>query len=138
MTGKKYRLPTEAEWEYAALGGLAASGEKFSGQQFLDDIAWYDYNSRGRTHPVGSKHPNELGIHDMAGNVWEWVGDWYDRTYYRDAPLKNPKGPRYGDERVYRGGSFESAERYCRVSLRNYAKPGYRTIYLGFRLAMSQ
>jgi formylglycine-generating enzyme required for sulfatase activity len=137
MTGKKYRLPTEAEWEYAALGGGKAKDENFSGHRFLDDVAWYDYNSFGRTHGVGGKQPNELGLHDMLGNVWEWVQDWYDRSYYRDGPLNNPKGPKNGTERVYRGGSFNSDEQYCRVSLRNYAKPGYRTIYLGFRLASS-
>jgi len=137
MTGKNYRLPTEAEWEYAALGGLSAKGEKFSGHRFLDDIAWYDYNSDGRTHPIGSKQPNELGLYDMSGNVWEWVNDRYDKNYYRDCPLNNPKGPKYGVERVYRGGSFNTEERYFRVSLRNYAKPEYRTIYMGFRLAGS-
>jgi formylglycine-generating enzyme required for sulfatase activity len=136
MTGKKYRLPTEAEWEYAALGGPAANGKRGSGQEaFLADIAWYDYNSDGAPHQVGAKMPNELGLYDMAGNVWEWVGDWYDGYYYRTSPLKNPKGPKYGSERVYRGGSFNSGEQHCRVSLRNRNKPGARTIYLGFRLA---
>jgi formylglycine-generating enzyme required for sulfatase activity len=138
MTGKKYRLPTEAEWEYAARGGAKSAGGKFGGHEFLDDAAWYDYNGFGRTQRVGGKQPNELGLYDMLGNVWEWVSDRYDRNYYRDGPLNNPKGPRNGSERVYRGGSFDSAERHCRVTLRNYAKPEYRAIYLGFRLAGSR
>ncbi len=134
LTGKKYRLPTEAEWEYAARGGARGLGKKFSGHDYLYDVAWYDYNSFGLTQPVGTKEPNELGIYDMIGNVWEWVGDWYDRFYYRDSPLKNPVGPKYGTERVSRGCSFNSQEGHCRESLRNYNKPGARTIYLGFRL----
>ena len=134
MTGKKYRLPTEAEWEYAARGGAKGKGQKFSGHDYLYDVAWYAYNSFGATQPVGTREPNEIGVYDMLGNVWEWVGDWYDRYYYRDAPLKNPGGPRYGNERVTRGCSFESGEGICRISLRNYSKPGGRTIYLGFRL----
>jgi len=138
MTGKRYRLPTEAEWEYAAQGGASASGEPFAGHQFLADVAWYDYNSRGRTLPVGTKEPNELGIYDMLGNVWEWVNDRYDRYYYRDSPLSNPTGPRYGNDRVYRGGGFNSGEDHCRKSLRNYAGQDYRMLNIGFRLAHSQ
>jgi len=134
LTGKKYRLPTEAEWEYAARGGAQSNGQKFSGHKFLHDVAWYDYNSFGSTQPVGAKEPNELGVYDMLGNVWEWVGDWYDRYYYKDSPIKNPTGPKYGNERVSRGCSFSSEEGTCRVSLRNYNKPNSRTIYLGFRL----
>jgi formylglycine-generating enzyme required for sulfatase activity len=138
MTGKKYRLPTEAEWEYAVRGGTKGKGEKFFGHKFLDDVAWYDYNSFGRTQTVGGKKPNELGLHDMTGNVWEWVSDWYDKNYYKDGPLNGPKGPRNGTERVYRGGSFNAGEQHCRVTLRNCAKPGYKAIYLGFRLASSR
>ena len=136
-TGKRYRLPTEAEWEYAAWGGDEASGEPFWGHKYMYYIAWYDYNSRGTTRVVGSREPNELGVYDMLGNVWEWVGDWYDRYYYRNSPFANPRGPRHGAERVYRGGSFNSGEAQCRESLRNYAVPGYRTLNLGFRLALS-
>jgi formylglycine-generating enzyme required for sulfatase activity len=135
MTGKKFRLPTEAEWEYAAQGGAESKGAKFAGHQFLDDIAWYEYNSNGTVQPVGKKKPNEIGLHDVAGNVWEWVGDRYDRTYYKEAPLSNPQGPKYGGERVYRGGAFSSDEKHCRMSLRNFNKPEYRAITLGFRLA---
>jgi formylglycine-generating enzyme required for sulfatase activity len=137
-TGKKYRLPTEAEWEYAARGGASGKGEKFSGHQFLDDVAWYDYNSYGRTQPVGTKQPNEIGLHDMIGNVWEWVGDWYDKNYYRESQIGNPKGPRRGTVRVYRGCSFNSAEGHCRSSVRNFNKPDHREIYVGFRLAHPQ
>jgi len=135
MTGKKYRLPTEAEWEYASRGGVNGKGEKFSGHGFLDDIAWYDYNSGGKSHSVGVKKPNEIGLHDMIGNVWEWVDDWYDKNYYRESHVSNPKGPRRGMERVYRGADFGSSESHCRNSIRNFNKPGYRAINLGFRLA---
>ena len=138
MTGRKYRLPTEAEWEYASRGGASGKGEQFSGHRFLDDIAWYDYNSGGQPHPVGGKQPNELGLHDMIGNVWEWVGDWYDKNYYRESHINNPKGPRLGAERVYRGADFNSAEPNCRNSIRNFNKPGYRAINVGFRLARTQ
>ncbi|MCL2241614.1 MAG: formylglycine-generating enzyme family protein [Chitinispirillia bacterium] len=137
MTGKKYRLPTEAEWEYAARGGAKASGEPFFGHKFVADVAWYEYNSRGRTLPVGGKEPNGLGLYDVLGNVWEWVGDWYDTIYYRESPVNNPRGPRNGLERVYRGCAFNSGEPVCRVSVRNYAKPGYRMVNLGFRLAQT-
>jgi len=135
LTGKKYRLPTEAEWEYAARGGALSNGRKFSGHPYLNDVAWYEYNSYGSTQPVGTKEPNELGAYDMLGNVWEWVGDWYDKYYYKGSPIKNPGGPKYGNERVSRGCCFNSGESVCRVSLRNYQKPNSRTIYLGFRLA---
>jgi len=138
MTGRKYRLPTEAEWEYAAQGGANAKGQRFSGYRFLDDIAWYEYNSNGRTQRVGAKQPNELGVYDMVGNVWEWVNDWYDKNYYKESLVSNPYGPKRGSERVYRGGGFDSYEQHCRVSLRNYNRPGYRTINLGLRLALSQ
>ncbi|MDR2578137.1 MAG: formylglycine-generating enzyme family protein [Chitinispirillales bacterium] len=134
MTGRAYRLPTEAEWEYAALGG-AEGGARFSGHRFFDDIAWYAGNSRGQTQLVGGKQPNELGIHDMLGNVWEWVNDRYDRYYYRQSPLRNPRGPRHGVERVYRGCSIRSAEDHCRPSIRNFNRPDYRALDLGFRLA---
>jgi len=138
MTGKKYRLPTEAEWEYAALGGVKASDQNFSGHKFLDDVAWYKYNSGGRTQPVGQKEPNELGIYDMRGNVWEWVNDWYDNNYYRNSPFANPKGPKHGRERIYRGGAFNSEEINCRISQRNSAKPDYKLINIGFRLVHAQ
>jgi formylglycine-generating enzyme required for sulfatase activity len=107
-TGKKYRLPTEAEWEYAARGGNKSKGYLFSGSNTLDDVAWYEENNGKKTHPVGTKTPNELGIHDMSGNVWEWCSDWYGD--YSSLPQTNPKGPSYPrrpdyPERVVRGNT---------------------------------
>jgi formylglycine-generating enzyme required for sulfatase activity len=137
MTGKRYRLLTEAEWEYAARGGAGGKATKSSGRGFADDVARRDHNSAGKTLPVGKREPNEIGVHDIGGNVWEWVEDRYDRYYYRDSPVKNPKGPRHGAERVYRGSSFNSFEYHGRVTLRNKNKPEHRAIDLGFRLALT-
>jgi formylglycine-generating enzyme required for sulfatase activity len=137
MTGKKYRLPTEAEWEYAARGGNKSKGYKYSGSSALDKVAWHKDNSGGKTQPIGAKQPNELGIHDMTGNVWEWVSDWYGANYYSSSSGSNPTGPVSGSYRVGRGGGWNPDARDCRVSIRNYADPGYRNYDLGFRLAVS-
>lgn len=146
MTGRTYRLPTEAEWEFAASGGMAAQRQsrrerraavaETMDREFLDEFAWYSLNSGGTTHPVGQKKPNELNLYDMQGNVWEWVYDRYDRNFYRNPPLRNPRNSRTGEDRVMRGHSFMSEERHFRPSVRNYNQPNYRAIYLGFRLAM--
>jgi len=137
-TGKKYRLPTEAEWEYAARGGNKSKGYKYAGSNNIDDVAWYDKNSGGKTHPVGLKTSNELGIHDMSGNVREWVNDWYDGGYYKESPKNNPAGPARGLGRVYRGGSWFDNAQSCRVSYRNYFYPSNSgDFFLGFRLALS-
>jgi formylglycine-generating enzyme required for sulfatase activity len=134
-TGKKYRLPTEAEWEYAARGGNKSKGNKYSGSNNLDEVAWYGKNSGGKTNDVGTKSPNELGIYDMSGNVWEWVSDWYDD--YSSGAQTNPRGPSGGSNRVGRGGCWDSGAKYCRVSLRFIDDPDFRDSGIGFRLVLS-
>ena len=124
----RYRLPTEAEWEYAARAGT--SGDRYGGD--LDAIAWYGGNSGGRTHAVGQKAPNAWGLHDMLGNVGEWVQDWYGD--YPGGSVTDPQGPASGSYRVYRGGSWLFVARYCRASNRNLNTPGDRIRILGFRL----
>ena len=134
MTGKNYRLPTEAEWEFAARGGNSSRGYKYSGSNNIDDVAWYDGNSGDRTHAVGTKSLNELGIYDMSGNVCEWCQDRYGD--YSSSPQRNPKEFNSGSFRVFRGGSWNYDAWNCRVSIRNRFTPGYRDSYLGFRLAL--
>ena len=135
MTGRRYRLATEAEWEFAARGGRRSNGYRFSGSNHIDDVAWYDGNSGRRTRAVGGKEPNELGIYDMSGNVWEWVSDWFGT--YSSSNETNPRGASSGSYRVLRGGSWLSDARYCRVSNRGNDSPGGRGSDLGFRLALS-
>ena len=136
LTGKSFRLPTEAEWEFAARGGNKSKHSKYSGSGTIDDVAWYTENSGGKTHPVKSKSPNELGIYDMSGNVFEWCEDWHDSDYYKSSPKSNPTGPSSGSFRVLRGGSCFNYSRYCRVSNRGGSTPGRRGIDLGLRLAL--
>ena len=138
ITGKTFRLPTEAEWEYAARGGNKSKGYKYSGSNTIGDVAWY-YNNSSLTHQVGTKSPNELGIYDMSGNVWEWCSDWYSSSYYSSSPSSNPTGPTsapFGSFRVLRGGSWSYLAQYCRVSDRGYADPFSRSDIGGFRLAL--
>jgi formylglycine-generating enzyme required for sulfatase activity len=137
QTGKNYRLPTEAEWEYAARGGAQSEGYRYSGSNTLGDVAWYSSNSGYRAHAVGTKAGNELGIFDMSGNVWEWCSDWYSSSYYTSVAQTNPAGPVNGSFRVRRGGSWGGNAAACRVSYRNSYTPGYRNYNLGFRLACS-
>lgn len=132
-TGKKYRLPTEAQWEYAARDGNKNGGSKYSGSSSVDMVAWYDGNSGSSTHPVGTKRDNLLGLHDMCGNVWEWCRDRY-ASAYSYAESQNPQGPSGGSYRVIRGGSWGGDARICRVSARSGDSPGYRSRYFGFRV----
>ena len=134
MTGKHFRLPTEAEWEYAARGGNKTIGYKYAGSDNLDRVAWYDNNSGDTTHDVGQKSPNELGLYDMSGNVFEWCADWYGS--YSSNSQTNPLGPSSGSDRVLRGGCWNFDARICRVSLRLYSSPGIANGYLGLRLAL--
>ncbi|MBU4295114.1 MAG: SUMF1/EgtB/PvdO family nonheme iron enzyme [Desulfobulbaceae bacterium] len=134
QTGKKYRLPTEAEWEYAARSG--GKKEKYAGGNNAKAVAWYEDNSRGKTHRVGTKNANGLGLHDMSGNVWEWCQDWFDKGYYSSSPRNNPQGPSSGSYRVDRGGSWRSLPGGVRAANRDRGAPDYRLNYLGFRLVL--
>ena len=134
LGGKRFALPTEAQWEFAARGGNKSKGYKYAGSNNLDDVAWFWDNRGEQTHPVAQKQPNELGLYDMSGNVWEWCKDWYGR-YSRNAQT-NPQGPASGTNRVYRGGSWLNSAEYCRVSNRNFNKQNNRQSDLGFRLCL--
>ena len=134
LTGKTYRLPTEAEWEYAARGGKKSQGYKYAGSNTVRGVAWYGENSGNQTHPVGQKQPNELGLYDMSGNVWEWCQDRYG--YYRSSSQTNPIGPTSGSYRVLRGGSWNNFAISFRVSNRNKKSPDYRDSNFGFRLIL--
>ncbi|MCM1042148.1 MAG: formylglycine-generating enzyme family protein [Bacteroides sp.] len=135
LTGRTYRLPTEAEWEYAARGGKKSKGYKYSGSPDIEEVAWYIGNSGSATHVVGMKKPNELGIYDMSGNVWEWCLDRYG-SYDEDA-VENPTGSASGSARVFRGGSWYNYAKYCRVAYRRCYNPGFRGDYrLGFRVVL--
>ena len=134
-TGKTFRLPTEAEWEFAARGGTKSQGYKYSGSNTIGDVAWYKENSGSKTHEVGTKQANELGLYDMSGNVYELCSDWYGN--YSSSAQSNPTGPSTGSIRVLRGGSWSSYARYCRVAYRNGATPTGRGYRNGLRLALS-
>jgi formylglycine-generating enzyme len=136
-TGLVYRLPTEAEWEYAATGGQLSKGYKYSGSNSIDSVAWKDGNSGGMVHPVGRKKPNELGIYDMSGNIFEWCSDWYSPDWYAISVKKNPQGPEYGSTRVMRGGSWYHDHTGLRVTERESGNPVIRYGYVGFRLCRS-
>ena len=136
MTGRKFRLPTEAEWEYAARGGKKSRGYQYSGSSKMSEVAWYTANSGSKTHPVGKKQANELGLYDMSGNVLEWCQDWYGS--YVSSSQTNPTGAVSGSYRVYRGGSWYRNARYCRSSCRGIYSPDDRFSYLGLRLVLSE
>ena len=136
LTGKNFRLPTEAEWEYAARGGNKSNGYKYSGSNTIGNVAWYNDNSSSTTHDVKTKQANELGIYDMSGNVWEWCQD--RNGSYSSGSQTNPTGPSSGSFRVSRGGTWISNARHCRVSYRYSYNSDYRLITLGLRLSLSQ
>jgi len=135
-TGLPYRLPTEAEWEYAAAGGNHTRGLAFSGSENINDVGWYNQNSLGSMHhPVGKLKPNELGLYDMTGNVWEWCQDWYNSKFYSISPTKDPVGPAVGKVKVGRGGSWYNKS--VPIGFRYFLTPQSKTNYVGFRLALS-
>ena len=133
LTGGRFRLPTEAEWEYAARGGNKSRGYKYSGRDYLGSVAWYKDNSGNEVHPVGSKSANELGLYDMSGNVWEWCSDW--KGSYPSSPQTNPTGASSGSDRVLRGGSYCDGESLCRSAYRSNYFPTYWCSFHGLRLA---
>ena len=134
LTGKKFRLPTEAEWEYAARGGNKSKGYKYAGSKTIGDVAWYTSNSSSETHPVKQKAANELGLYDMSGNVYEWCQNRY--SSYSSSALTNPTGPSSGSYRVNRGGCWVSSAKNCRVSNRGSDTPSNSYSYIGLRLAL--
>ena len=134
LTGENFRLPTEAEWEYAARGGNKSRGYKYAGSNTIGNVAWYGDNSGSQTHNVATKSPNELGLYDMSGNVWEWCQDWYGD--YSSGSQTNPTGPSSGSYRVDRGGCWSYNAWYCRVSCRFNYTPDSRIFNLGLRLAL--
>jgi len=133
-SGKNYKLPTEAEWEFAARGGNKSRRYAYAGSNNTGDVAWYYGNSNSKTHPVRLKAPNELGICDMSGNVWEWCADWYADDYYNNSPLNKPENKVQGSAHVCRGGSWLDEPAACRVASRNRFSPDSQRSFVGFRL----
>jgi len=131
-TGMEFRLPTEAEWEYAARSG--GKRQKYAGGDDLDSVARYDHNTGYHTYEVGTKSPNGLGIYDMSGNVWEWCSDWYSEDYYSNSPKNNPQGPSSGSDRVIRGGSWDTFATHVRTTNRSFNIPSDVEIDVGLRL----
>jgi formylglycine-generating enzyme required for sulfatase activity len=133
--GRVYRLPTEAEWEYACRAGSKAAYSFGANSKTLGDYAWFGENSGGQIHPVGEKKANAWGLYDMHGNVWEWCSDWYG--VYPKGSVSDPSGPSEGSSRVFRGGSWGREAAYCRSASRLWIGPSYRFYYIGFRVALS-
>jgi len=134
LTGKQFRLPTEAEWEFAARGGVSGEGYEFSGSSIVDEVAWYKDNSGDRFHPVKTKKANELGVYDMTGNAVEWCQDWFGN--YDENPQTNPTGPLSGEKRVGRGGCWIDDGWFVRVSFRYSYPPEEAPLPFGLRLAL--
>ena len=135
-TKKNFRLPTEAEWEYAARGGQKSSGYLYAGGKTMEEVGWYKDNSGRSTNPAGQKRPNEMGLYDMSGNVWEWCLDWYDK--YPNQEQTNPRGPSRGKFRVMRGGSWYYSAVYARTAARFDGNPSERENDQGFRVVLSR
>jgi len=133
ISGKKYTLPTEAQWEYAARGGLYADNFRYAGSNRVEDVAWYSGSSKAIVHPCGKKNANSLGLYDLSGNVSEWCADWYN-SYYASDDTCDPRGPISGDFRIIRGGNWENKAQYCRVANRRYERPQNRSYLNGFRV----
>jgi len=138
QTGKQYRLPTEAEWEYAARAGTTTMYYCGDDETCLADSAWYIDNSGEVSSAAGQKTPNAWGLYNMLGNVFEWVQDWYDEEYYTSSPGTDPQGLESGAYRVFRGGSWGSYARACRLSIRGYGSPSFNGSFLGFRLCLTE
>lgn len=138
LTGRNFRLPTEAEWEYAAKGGNHGSGNNYAGSENLERVGWYADNAGSTTHPVRAKLANELGIYDMSGNVWEWCSDWFDTNYYKNSPSVNPHNTTQALHRVYRGGGWNSSVRDSRITGRHDFKPALRHSSIGLRLVLPE
>ena len=138
ITGKHYRLPTEAEWEYAAIGGRKKRGYKYPGSDSLEEVAWIKGNAAEKTHPVGEKKPNELGLYDMAGNVWELCSDWWSADYYSHSPESDPRNDAKALFRVVRGGSWRSEAERCYSKARNRNVYDHTKQNCGFRLVLDK
>lgn len=136
LTANGFRLPTEAEWEYAAADGKRSKSEQYAGADQPGALAWYSGNASRRPHAVGRKRPNALGIFDFCGNVWEWCHDWYDKDFYAASPdAQNPSGPDSGETRCLRGGSWNNSGKHLRIANRSSRYPDFRDGSVGFRVA---
>ena len=136
FTANGYRLPTEAEWEFAAIGGLKSRGYKYAGSDVLDEVAWYSKNAEKTTHPRAQKFANELGLYDMCGNVFEWCWDWFDK--FDCDYMDNPRGPAKGKMKVVRGNNWVNGESVSEVTRRVHRDPYCTTHHQGFRIARTK